>query len=1276
MLIASPLIARENMGMGITDSNGPSYRSLATDCNDATGQIDLNVNNARVRLLGAGDFWWDLTDAVYVIPKVDPTTGAIEVSSMFAGALWIGGIDAGGQLKIAAQTYRQSGNDFWPGPLNDDGSVNQDVCSAYDLHWKVEATDVSDLIGESLVSNPVPLSWFNGSAGREAILSWPAKGNPYAQGKNSQFLNVERNLAPYVDVNADGLYDPTTGDYPDIDGDQAIFWVYNDKGNIHTETGGDAIGLEIQALAFGFKTSDEINDMTFYKYKVLNFSSSPLDSTYFGQWVDADLGAFDDDFVGCDTALSLGMCYNGDASDGPTAPNYGASPPIIGTDFFKGPKKFFNTTVTSGPDSGNVVRDSIELGMSAFLYYDNDFSITGNPEVAAHFYGYLSGTWKDGTPFTRGGNGYGGTEPSNFLFPDPPGLTGPDAWSECAVGNTPFDRRYLQSAGPFRLEPGAKNEVVIGVVWVSQDAQTGCSADFDLIKAADEKAQALFDSDFDLIDGPDAPDITIREFDKEIVLQLSNSETSNNIGEAYEETDPIIRNIVANDQTGTITDSTYNFEGYIIYQLADAQVSASDYDNPERARIVAQVDLKNEIDKLVNLTFDNNLGADVPVLMVDGADEGILHSFNVQEDLFATGDRGLVNHRTYYFSVVAYSHNNFKDYDPSDPNTQKLPYLQGRRNIKVYTAIPHITAPENNGTTLNSSWGDGPEVVRIEGMGNGGRILEVTDASADIIVQSSFDPNVTYQGRLAPVDVMVADPLLVPAADFEIVFTDTSSAVAGPLIAEESYWEVTNLTSGETVRSEFGLDVLNEQLIEEWGITITAAQSGYPGGFLNGDGIFEERAENNGFLEATIEYEDASQSWLTGVPDGEGASSLNWIGAGISSDPPVDVSNVDNNQIYESVLGGTWAPAKLVLQEQPTTIGNITPFGTSITAITSVISMNDLHSIDLVFTADKDKWSRVPVVETSPEGLSIYEKNKLKLEPSKGKDGNPDGTGVGQSWFPGYAIDLETGERLNIVMGESTWLGASNGNDMIWNPTDEFRDPLFNAVYGGGHFIYVQGTRYDEGLTFTGQIQSGSPADERNAWRPTMWVSMPYVSDGFSLNSVQEGIIPTTTTVRLRVTQPLARFTVDGSNNGVNKYQFSTQGLAPVTNDLSVAETACDLINVVPNPYYAFSEYENSSLDNRIKITNLPPKCVVSVYMMDGTLIRRFNRDVAADNTSGGALNSSNENFDTTLEWDLKNDQQVPVASGIYLIHVEAEGLCERTLKWLGVMRPIDLDTF
>jgi flagellar hook assembly protein FlgD len=135
----------------------------------------------------------------------------------------------------------------------------------------------------------------------------------------------------------------------------------------------------------------------------------------------------------------------------------------------------------------------------------------------------------------------------------------------------------------------------------------------------------------------------------------------------------------------------------------------------------------------------------------------------------------------------------------------------------------------------------------------------------------------------------------------------------------------------------------------------------------------------------------------------------------------------------------------------------------------------------------------------------------------------------------------------------------------------------------------------------------------------------------------------------------------DGSSNDWNNlYTFSTKNAAPVTGSAETLETALDIINVVPNPYYAFSTYETNKLDNRIKITNLPYECTVSIYDLNGTMIRQFKK---GDPT-------------TSLDWDLKNQKNIPIASGTYIIHVNVPNVGEKILKWFGVMRPIDLDSF
>jgi hypothetical protein len=111
---------------------------------------------------------------------------------------------------------------------------------------------------------------------------------------------------------------------------------------------------------------------------------------------------------------------------------------------------------------------------------------------------------------------------------------------------------------------------------------------------------------------------------------------------------------------------------------------------------------------------------------------------------------------------------------------------------------------------------------------------------------------------------------------------------------------------------------------------------------------------------------------------------------------------------------------------------------------------------------------------------------------------------------------------------------------------------------------------------------------------------------------------------------------------------------------MATLDDALEEINVVPNPYYAFSQYETSRLDNRVKITNLPEVCTVSIYNVNGTLIRQYQKSDPL----------------TSLDWDLKNESNVPISGGVFLIHVDVPGVGEKILKWFGVMRPVDLDRF
>jgi len=104
-----------------------------------------------------------------------------------------------------------------------------------------------------------------------------------------------------------------------------------------------------------------------------------------------------------------------------------------------------------------------------------------------------------------------------------------------------------------------------------------------------------------------------------------------------------------------------------------------------------------------------------------------------------------------------------------------------------------------------------------------------------------------------------------------------------------------------------------------------------------------------------------------------------------------------------------------------------------------------------------------------------------------------------------------------------------------------------------------------------------------------------------------------------------------------------------------------DQIKVVPNPYYAYSKYEQTRLEYLVKIINLPQTCTVNIFTVNGTLVRTFRKDDASV---------------TSIDWDLKNQDNITVASGLYIMHIEVPGVGEKVIKWFGVLRPIDLNSF
>jgi len=1319
----------------------PAYKDEASDCKIPVSQAELDINNVRCRLLAAGDLWWDFDKSRYEIPKGDGTS--VGVHAIFAGAIWISALDAAGNLKLAGQRFRQGNSDFYSGPLDNSGNIGQATCNLWDRHFTVFGSDIATLQGKftsgaAIGQADVP----------QSILLWPGKGNPYLA---SRGYDMNQNLAPFYDSDGDGIYNPLNGDFPVIKdcsqafADQMVFWVFNDKGNVHSETSSQPLGVQVNALAFAFSTTDEINNMTFYAYNIINKSGASLSRTYMSQFVDADLGCFNDDRIGCDTSRSLGIVYNGRTTD-PNGCNtgtlgYGTEVPMIGFDYFEGP----------------VDTNGKELGLSSFNYFNNGASgPQTDPQSAAQYRAFMEGFWKDGSIISFGGNAYGGSVPTKYCYPGDPAIA--TQWSECNPQTGPAipfdDRRILLTSGPFNFLPNSTQRITIGAVFVQPTGGTGLCPSFNsVIGQADDKAQALFRSCFQLVDGPAAPTLKIRELDRELIINLINEKGSNNFGETYNQVDQTITT-----QTGFVNgmDSTYTFQGYKIYQLANDKISASDLREPvdrNKAILIAQYDIKDGIKSLTNYEKDAILGVLLPKRWVEGKDEGIKHSIIFNQDAFKD-NKQIINGQTYYFSAVGYASNNFKQYDPAIPAAggQQTQYLQGRLNFFRYAGVPQKIDSRNEGTVLQSRWGQAVDVNRIEGQGNGGNSIDLTKETIERILQSaSFKTDTLfYSNKFDPIGFKVVDPVAIKEADFELSIKDTVP-FNGLSFSENAWWELRDVTNNRLITSERNLNVPYEQIVAFEGAS-EKIDYGFSVSLGTPKPVYVNQTNNTpiyGYLNGSISFQDPNNKWLSFIQDNGQADATNWIRSGKysagSTDPLANVFDdnyyllsgtqikTDPDKLFEGIASGTWAPYCLAANYNLVGIPANTATPVSVYGpgfkwdkfcqqVPPENTLDRLKSVDIVLTPDKSKWSQCVVFETGEQegtnqGAAISRngknsrKGQLRVDFSRDKDGNiltDPFTGVedtGRSWFPGYAINIETGERLNIAFGEASEWGNQNGRDMLWNPTNQAFDVLdaggtipLLPYFGGKHFIYVMETPYDGGqamrdtlLSYFDRISTNCnisyPPAYRDLYRQIMYTSIPYLSKGAKLNSLADGLIPNEVTIKIRVERPYLPFATNASGDQFPRYQFSTKGLGVLQEQAEQAKTALDLIRIVPNPYLAYSAYERNAADNRVRITNLPNTCTINIYALDGTLIRTIKRAVDANATDpatnqrveitdGVNIDKTPTNIDNTAEWDLKNDKNVPVSSGVYLFEVDAPGIGHKVLKWFGAMRPADVTNF
>ena len=410
----------------------------------------LDINGVDATILNRGDMHWDLMDLGYEVPAQSGK------HSVFASALWMGGLDNNSNLHVSAQTYRQSGHDYWPGPIDTVTLVADSATSIlYDKIWKVNRATVEEFkyqFSNGNVTNgtyPVP----------DEILTWPAQGTG----------NISRNMAPFVDFNNDQLYNPMHGDYPLIRGDQMLYWIINDGLAPHMNADTLPLNMEVHCSAYAY-TCDQLPDSesvmhhtTFYNYRIINRSMNDYHDFYAGLWSDMDMGNALDDNVGCDTVLNAAFTYNGDNDDDGIG-GYGVNPPVQNIKILDGPLADAGDGIDNDHD-GFTDEPGEKCLMTSFLSYNgSNNSPTGPPNSGHDYYFYMNAIWLDGLHMTYGDDGRNPNNPlTNFMYSGTPYDT--SGWWEGSAGTIPEDRRFIMSCGGFTLQAGVEVEIDFAYVF-------------------------------------------------------------------------------------------------------------------------------------------------------------------------------------------------------------------------------------------------------------------------------------------------------------------------------------------------------------------------------------------------------------------------------------------------------------------------------------------------------------------------------------------------------------------------------------------------------------------------------------------------------------------------------------------------------------------------------------------------------------------------------------------------------------------------------------------
>ncbi|MFQ6612860.1 MAG: T9SS type A sorting domain-containing protein, partial [Fidelibacterota bacterium] len=245
-----------------------------------------------------------------------------------------------------------------------------------------------------------------------------------------------------------------------------------------------------------------------------------------------------------------------------------------------------------------------------------------------------------------------------------------------------------------------------------------------------------------------------------------------------------------------------------------------------------------------------------------------------------------------------------------------------------------------------------------------------------------------------------------------------------------------------------------------------------------------------------------------------------------------------------------------------------------------------------------------------------------------------------------YLLDEDDNGEWNLQYGsEDADHGTSGGLNDPWTDRVYVLTPVDDTPGTDGYDNFMTGAAAGDALPawYATPANDGSATDAWQTFGRTVFME-------WNGGDVTAATSPADYTAEEPETGTIFYIATTKPNTTADKFTFDKELNAGTSKSYNVAD-----VNVWPNPYFGYNPEERDPVDQQMHFTHLPEtgKYNIRIFDLAGNHIKTITGE---DAESQFAV------------WDLRNDFGIPVASGMYIAHVEY-GSKSKVLK-LAVVQP------